>query len=142
MSRDEKPVRDRDTILVRLPDGLKERIAELGRANGRSMGAEAAALLEKAIGNPTSTDLHLLWKEADEVRRNIVHAQRGIEASEMRLNMIRRQIHRMAGPDIGDTDPIQYAQDLILTEGRKRIAERESREAENSLFPKLDDSKA
>lgn len=45
----EKPIREMDTILVRVPDGLKQRIARRARSNGRSMSAEVLDILERTL---------------------------------------------------------------------------------------------
>lgn len=43
---DPRPARDLDKIILRLPDGLRERLGELARVNGRSANAEAVKALE------------------------------------------------------------------------------------------------
>lgn len=45
----DKPVRDYDKFMLRLPDGMRSAIAELARKNGRSMNAEIVQILEDAI---------------------------------------------------------------------------------------------
>lgn len=49
-----KPVtaHDLDRIIVRLPDGMREKIAELAATNGRSMTAEVVAALEQHLKGP------------------------------------------------------------------------------------------
>jgi hypothetical protein len=42
----ETPVRDQDKFMLRLPDGMRERIAREASANNRSMNAEIVARLE------------------------------------------------------------------------------------------------
>lgn len=51
-----------DKFLLRLPDGMRERIAEAAKANGRSMNAEIAARLEESFGKTHGPD----WAEAFE----------------------------------------------------------------------------
>jgi predicted DNA-binding protein len=40
-------IHDRDRIIVRLPDGMRDRLAEFAEANGRSMTAEVVAAIEQ-----------------------------------------------------------------------------------------------
>ncbi|MCZ3377463.1 Arc family DNA-binding protein [Rhizobium sp. AG207R] len=44
---DESPSRSLDKIIIRLPDGLKERIQRAAVENGRSVNSELVALLER-----------------------------------------------------------------------------------------------
>lgn len=46
--------------MIRVPDGLKERVAERARANGRSMSAEVLSIIEKEMGDPDSSRLREL----------------------------------------------------------------------------------
>lgn len=43
------PSQDADRINFRVPDGLRERLKEAGRENGRSMNAEIVARLESSF---------------------------------------------------------------------------------------------
>jgi predicted DNA-binding protein len=49
--RKEKPesIHDRDRIIVRLPDGMRDKITNMAQANGRSMTAEVIAALEQHL---------------------------------------------------------------------------------------------
>src|ERR1035437_8063728 len=40
---------DLDRIIVRLPEGMREKVAEMAAANGRSMTAEVVAALERHL---------------------------------------------------------------------------------------------
>jgi predicted DNA-binding protein len=42
-------VHDRDRIIVRLPDGMRDRLAAIAEANGRSMTAEVVAAIEQHL---------------------------------------------------------------------------------------------
>ncbi len=42
-------IHDRDRIIVRLPDGMRDQLADLAEANGRSMTAEVVAALERHL---------------------------------------------------------------------------------------------
>lgn len=41
--------RDADKFVIRLPDGLRERIAERAAENGRSMNSEMVRMLEQSL---------------------------------------------------------------------------------------------
>ena len=45
-----------DKFLLRLPDGLRDRIAAAAKANGRSMNSEINAVLEEHYPPPTAFD--------------------------------------------------------------------------------------
>lgn len=65
----DKPIREMDTIMIRVPDGMKNRVAERARANGRSMGSEVLSILEAAMDEAGSTrirELEALIKALDE----------------------------------------------------------------------------
>lgn len=59
----EKPVREHDKFMLRLPDGMRKRIAELARQNGRSMNAEIIARIEKTLENDDTIDI--IWKKVE-----------------------------------------------------------------------------
>src|SRR5690348_11694043 len=42
-------IHDRDRIIVRLPDGMRDKVADMAQANGRSMTAEVVAALEQHL---------------------------------------------------------------------------------------------
>lgn len=44
-----KAVQSQDRFIIRLPDGMRDRIAELAKASGRSMNAEIVARLEQTM---------------------------------------------------------------------------------------------
>lgn len=113
MSDSRKPVRDMDTILVRLPDGVKERIAQRARANGRSMGAEASLILERSVTNPTSYDVGALVSEATNVVDALVRARDSAKSYESRLDIIKEELRTIFGDELGDGDPILHAVDLL-----------------------------
>jgi hypothetical protein len=64
-----KQVHDLDRIIVRLPEGMREKIADLAAANGRSMTAEVVAALEQHL---KGTDrVTLLWELFEKHRENL-----------------------------------------------------------------------
>lgn len=62
MATDLPPSRTADQFVVRLPDGMRDRIAEAAAANKRSMNAEIVARLEDSFrerGNQGNSDMFL-----------------------------------------------------------------------------------
>lgn len=58
--KDDKSVgRESDKFMLRLPDGMRERISDLAKRNGRSMNAEIVARLDSALSG-ASTENHLV----------------------------------------------------------------------------------
>ncbi|MGE5621464.1 MAG: Arc family DNA-binding protein [Candidatus Bathyarchaeota archaeon] len=49
-----KAIQTADKYIVRLPDGMRDRIAEAARANNRSMNAEIVARLEESFAKPNA----------------------------------------------------------------------------------------
>jgi hypothetical protein len=43
------PSRDQDKFMLRLPDGLRERVAKAAKSNNRSMNSEIVTLLERTL---------------------------------------------------------------------------------------------
>lgn len=46
----------KDQYMLRLPDGMRDRIAELAKASGRSMNAEIVARLERSLETDEETE--------------------------------------------------------------------------------------
>ena len=51
------PSRTAEQFVIRFPDGMRERIAELAKENGRSMNAEIIARLEKSFTSELSSEI-------------------------------------------------------------------------------------
>src|SRR4029077_730775 len=62
-------IHDRDRIIVRLPDGMRDDLAALAEANGRSMTSEVVAALEKHLKGVDR--LHHLWDFFERHREQI-----------------------------------------------------------------------
>lgn len=45
----EKPVKDYDKFVLRMPDGMRDALAERAKANGRSMNSETLVILSDAL---------------------------------------------------------------------------------------------
>ncbi len=68
------PSQTADKYIVRLPDGMREQIAEAAKANGRSMNAEIVSRLERSMSEaPAINGLSLaeLFKKLDSLEKSI-----------------------------------------------------------------------
>lgn len=53
---DQHPSRDLDKVIIRLPDGMKERIRRVATENGRSVNAELVMLLDRTYPPESKLD--------------------------------------------------------------------------------------
>ncbi|MFG1421738.1 Arc family DNA-binding protein [Roseixanthobacter liquoris] len=51
---EETPVREYDKFMLRMPEGMRDRIAREAKSNGRSMNAELIARIEKTLEDDTA----------------------------------------------------------------------------------------
>ena len=54
MSKDLPPSRSAEQFVVRLPDGMRDRLADAAKAAGRSMNAEIVARLQSSFASPAA----------------------------------------------------------------------------------------
>jgi len=54
MSKDLPPSRSAEQFVVRLPDGMRDRISDAAKAAGRSMNAEIVARLQSSFESPAA----------------------------------------------------------------------------------------
>lgn len=61
--------RESDKFMLRLPDGMRDKIAYVAKANGRSMNAEIIARLERTFSqeNPASNDISVTMDQFDKI---------------------------------------------------------------------------
>ena len=79
-----KPTRDAETLLIRMPDGLKQRIAEHARANGRSMNADIVSTLATVVGQPDADGLQGLIDELQTIDAEL-------DAANLRVEQLRER---------------------------------------------------
>lgn len=79
----EKPVpppsRVADKLIVRLPDGMREKIAEASKQNSRSMTAEVVARLATSFDAPPAFPAHLIEFINDFAKKNGLDPQQTAE---------------------------------------------------------------
>lgn len=72
MSKELPPSRTADQFVVRLPDGMRDKIAEAAKAAGRSMNAEIVFRLEQSFEAPPAQaepDRDAVWSEINALNR-------------------------------------------------------------------------
>ncbi|MDA9546376.1 hypothetical protein ACM43_18445 [Bradyrhizobium sp. CCBAU 45321] len=69
--------RDSEKFILRMPAGMRDRIAKMAAQNGRSMNSEIIAALEKYV--EATDSISLLWDAIDELQKQIddIHESRG-----------------------------------------------------------------
>jgi len=61
MVREKYPSDKQDQFMIRMPDGMRDRIAESAAKNSRSMNAEIVARLEASYEDATEKDEQIAW---------------------------------------------------------------------------------
>ena len=72
---------DRDRIIVRLPDGMRDDLAALAEANGRSMTSEVVAAIDKHLKGVDR--ITQLWEFFEQHRRQIEEIRAAVENLEI-----------------------------------------------------------
>lgn len=69
MAKTPYPSEMQDRFIVRLPDGMRDKIAELAKQNSRSMNAEIVARLERTFSqeSPQSDDIVVTMSQFDKI---------------------------------------------------------------------------
>ena len=101
---DEKNVRDMDRILLRVPDGLKSRLHQRSKANGRSMNSEIVSILTSVLDAPDEMGLRALREESRAIEAQIEETRYAITALRERREKIRMEIRarrQAAGEEVG-----------------------------------------
>lgn len=80
-----KSVREPDAILVRVPDGMKARIAREAMINGRSMSSEVLALIEDKFEYDLPAQIEATNAKIANVSRKIAEAE--LQGQELRENL-------------------------------------------------------
>jgi plasmid stability protein len=95
-----------DSVLIRVPDGIKQRLANQAKASGRSMNAELVALITKALGEPDEMEYRALRDERRVLVRAEEDAVRALHALRERRRSVDQALRSMRGleatPDLPD----------------------------------------
>jgi Holliday junction resolvasome RuvABC DNA-binding subunit len=88
------PSRTADQFVLRLPDGMRPRIAEAAKANGRSMNAEIVARLEASFANEDSDQrTSKRWSDED-LHKILVRALEALGYEDNLKRIARKQIRK------------------------------------------------
>ncbi|HEX7854441.1 MAG TPA: Arc family DNA-binding protein [Sphingobium sp.] len=87
-----KPVREMDAIMIRVPDGMKEQIAQRASANGRSLSAEIVAILAQELGGTDVMTLRSLERVRKDLMKEEAEAKQRLDAVQRRSMAINQQI--------------------------------------------------
>lgn len=125
------PSRTADKIIIRLPDGMRDRLHQRAEANGRSMTAEVVGMLEQVLEEPTEQEMGAMAHEAMRVVKELEYAQERVAASQSRLQTLREEIRTRLGSELGDRDPIEYAMRMYLVQRSRARKAMDVRFADN-----------
>ncbi|WP_292411436.1 Arc family DNA-binding protein [Mesorhizobium sp.] len=65
------PSQELDTVNLRFPDGLRDRLKEAGKGNNRSMNAEIVARLKASFDAPSAIDAEVSKLLAEHINRKV-----------------------------------------------------------------------
>lgn len=82
------PSKQLDQFVVRLPDGMRDRIKDAADANNRSMNAEIVATLEEKYPRPMRSDREIFTSMADSIDTAIRLMDEGSDIGEAMLSLI------------------------------------------------------
>lgn len=105
---DDFPSRSLDKVIVRLPDGMRERIKAAADANNRSMNAEIVSTLAEKYPEPSGIvdNLKTLHAMLDEIKGDPSHP-RWVDfarLSDDTLHLIKRETAAMKAEDQDESD--------------------------------------
>lgn len=116
-----KNVRDWDRILLRVPDGFKERLVRRATVNRRPLNTEIMLMLEQVLDRPSHSDLEVLANEGMRLSHELATSRIHQEAMEYRLKAVHEELRARLGPDVYDVeDPAEY----VLRRQRREMDQR------------------
>lgn len=96
MSKDLPPSRTADQFVVRFPDGMRDQIAALAKANNRSMNAEIVARLQQTLMTKLHAEMRPLEGSGLVVRvSHPNHAEDTAKVSDEALEVVKRVDERL-----------------------------------------------
>ncbi|KKA13694.1 hypothetical protein VP03_12190 [Sinorhizobium meliloti] len=91
MARPKYPSDKQDQFMVRLPEGMRDRIADAADRNGRSMNAEIVARLEWTFG-PADEEMLALHKRIEGIERERDEAVYNLQFKERELQFTQKDL--------------------------------------------------
>lgn len=109
------PSRTADRIIIRLPDGMRDRLHERAQANGRTMTAEVVELLQAGLDDKDDSTLLRLSIEAMKIVSSFQKTRDALAADKARLELVKEEIRKLAGDRIEEGgDPVMFAAKMIV----------------------------
>lgn len=109
---DPRPTREHDKFIVRLPDGMRDRLSTEAKVRGVSMNALIVEIIENALDSGEEYALAVLRAELRDVSRRVVeHTRNAAESSEYAAQLhdeIRKMEERLRNRGI-DPDEVMRA---------------------------------
>lgn len=97
------PSRTADRIIIRLPDGMRERLHARAEANGRSMTAEVVAMLENGLNGGAALELESLVNEFGRLNQQRKMMAVPLADIDERISVVLQGIRAIAAADsVGD----------------------------------------
>lgn len=97
----EKPIREYERLVLRVPDGLRDVLARRAAGNGRSANAEAVAILSDALGSADPVAMKMLHErrqallsQEQAIKRQLAELQDALSAVHVEIS---NQMHRTEG---------------------------------------------
>jgi DNA anti-recombination protein RmuC len=90
-----KPIREFDRFIIRLPDGMKERLARRAERTGRSMNSEILAILDVILEEPTHEAIRELVQQRRAIETEIRAANDHLRLLREKRNTIREKEQEM-----------------------------------------------
>lgn len=94
----EKPIREYDRFILRLPDGMREQIVTRAKAHNRSMNAEILTILTAYLDEPGDFEVNALLKELRQIQVQLNAASEMVNALTTRKQSL-VEILRHLAPD-------------------------------------------
>ncbi|WP_084391160.1 Arc family DNA-binding protein [Novosphingobium capsulatum] len=88
----QKPVRDQDTILIRVPDGMKDQVAQRAAANGRSMSAEIVSILTELFEFPDELAIRSLISQQETLKAEEKRLKKELDDCQKRLIAVMKEL--------------------------------------------------
>ena len=86
------PSRTADRIIIRLPDGMRDRLHARAEANGRSLTAEVVDMLERAMGSDGRERLETLRAKLETMRARRESLSRGMAELEIQERVLETEL--------------------------------------------------
>ena len=92
----ETPTRDQNKFVVRMPDGMREQIAEAAKQSNRSMNAEIVHRLQWSLDIADASDFHPNVKDETSIIEQILETLRiSTEKTDKKIDRLKEEIRSL-----------------------------------------------